>query len=83
MCVEDLVEKQKKTTLFKVTEPSPLQNVCVECRHGARHGVCVYYCSTYYKLEAVRVGGGGLWRTVTYTAAYCGKRVYADTPGRR
>ena len=25
------------------------------------HGVCVYYCSTYYK--AVRVGGGGQWRT--------------------
>ena len=23
--------------------------------------VCVYYCSTSYK--AVRVGGGGLWRT--------------------
>jgi hypothetical protein len=24
-------------------------------------GVCVYYCRTYYK--AVRVGGGGEWRT--------------------
>jgi hypothetical protein len=24
-------------------------------------GVSVYYCSTYYK--AVRVGGGGEWRT--------------------
>ena len=27
----------------------------------ANRCVCVYYCSTYYK--AVRVGGGGEWRT--------------------
>ena len=39
--------------------------VLVECRalepKCFRLFVCVYYCSTYYK--AVRVGGGGQWRT--------------------
>ena len=56
--------------IFKINEPSPLQDsfspgLSVRPRAaypGPAPGEYVlYYCRTYYK--AVRVGGGGGWRT--------------------